>query len=177
MVCLINLLFVLIAYKYKFSLEENSIFEMFQVFLLFISMLCFLYACFSCDFKSVAFISAVFCLTFILRELDVEDFDIHNAVIILFSGTGRNILLGSLFCLAAYFIKRSHKLSDIIKNVLFPFMKGLILCGMFFTLSWVFDKNIVHINQNMLFEELAEINAYLLILILSIIYNIRYRIS
>ena len=49
--------------------------------------------------------------------------------------------------------------------------------SMFFTLSWVFDKNIVHINQNMLFEELAEINAYLLILILSIIYNIRYRIS
>ena len=61
MVCLINLLFVLIAYKYKFSLEESIVFlKCFQVFLLFISMLCFLYACFSCDFKSVAFMPVRF---------------------------------------------------------------------------------------------------------------------
>ena len=39
--CLISILFVLIAYKYTYALED-SIFEMFQVFLLFISMSMFL---------------------------------------------------------------------------------------------------------------------------------------
>jgi len=174
---IINILFLTIAYQLPQSIQEDHIYENVQVLCLFISMVIFLYASFMRDFKSIAFLSAVTCFLFILRELDVENFDIPHIFILLFSGTGKKMLFAFLILLSLYFVKKSYEVKHIIKNFIPDMNPFIILLALLFVISWVFDKEIFDTPYNLLFEELAETNAYFIIIAAALFYNMKYKLS
>lgn len=174
---LVNAFFLAVAYQLPQSIQEDNIYENVQVLCLFISMVIFLYAAVSRDFKSVAFISAVTCFLFILRELNVESFDIPHIFILLFSGTGKKILFAFLILLSLYFLKNSYGIKHIIKSFIPDMNPFIISLGILFVISWVFDKKIFDIQYNLLFEELAETNAYFIIIAAAMFFNMKYTLD
>lgn len=147
------------------SAEENGFLENMQVAFLTLGMLGFLFNCFANNLKSFAFFGALICLSFILREIDVELLDIASIIKTLGSGLGRNILMATLFIISITLILRGNVNDDL--NVLFKsnFIIVIIFAGLFLISSWIFDQKIIQTASNLLIEEISEVNAYFLIFI------------
>lgn len=147
------------------SAEENGFLENMQVAFLTLGMLGFLFNCFANNLKSFAFFGALICLSFILREIDVELLDIASIIKTLGSGQGRNILMATLFIISITLILRGNVNDDL--NVLFKsnFIIVIIFAGLFLISSWIFDQKIIQTASNLLIEEISEVNAYSLIFI------------
>lgn len=77
--------------------DENGLLENTQVALLSLSGIAFAVKSFNMerDFRLLLWMGAWFCLSFILRELDVEDFAVPQWVVLIGSGTGRNLIMGA----------------------------------------------------------------------------------
>ena len=147
--------------------KENGLLENTQAFTLTITLLFFLAPMFN-RFRSDRLLAVFFSfltLGFILRELDIETFDLPNVLILLGSGQGRNLLLavGILSTLGCALFKFRYYLDLSICFVRsrtgFATLSAGILC-------WVGDffEN-VQIPHNVLYEESLELVGYSLFLL------------
>ncbi len=155
--------------------DENNIIENTEVIFLLLALFIFTYGILSCHTRSIAFCSFTVCFGFILRELDIEQFDVPHWIIFLGSGIGRNILLAILGILAILFFIKEMNYQKLLKLMQTNFAICIYIVFFFLVCSWIFDKGVFDFQYNLIAEELSEINAYLLILISSIIYCIEYR--
>jgi hypothetical protein len=116
---------------------------------------------------------SLLCFSFFLRELDVEDFDIPHALILIGSGVGRNAVLGMAF--AAILIYAILKFSYY-KVAAVVFVKSkpgwlLITGGVFLLIGLLFEEKKGLLYHDVFIEEMCEIFGYVLILLSSIAAN------
>ncbi|PID65685.1 MAG: hypothetical protein CR975_06150 [Gammaproteobacteria bacterium] len=171
---LVNILIFQLGKTHLEWFAENGVVENIEVGFLVLASLVFAYAYRSCHTRSIALCSVVVCLGFILREVDVEDFELPAWVIFVGSGTGRNIILAVLVVIAMIsFVKEMNyeKMLLLLKSY-FAVCLYMVFC--FLLCSWLFDKAVFDFAYNLLGEELSESSAYLLILTASIIYTFEY---
>jgi len=168
---LINTIILSADYCYSLSFEENGFIENAQVLVLIISMTGFLYAALTSQIRSFALLCAVICFAFLLREVDMEDLNIPSLAITLFSGDGKYVTLLTLLCPTLYLTLKNHSLSFLVRNIAFSFKKLAALITLFFILSWIFDKSVIQTNQNAMLEELFELNGYILIFFIALLYS------
>lgn len=151
---------------------ENSVIENIQAYLLAIASSVYLMTAIfeQRSDKLIIVFCSVLCLGFLLRELDVERFDIPYALILIGSGTGRNVILTAaivviLGCAAFRF---SHY-----KAVSARFLKSrsgqlLIAGGVFLLVGQFFEKH-HSIAHHVFLEEIHELFGYFLILLSSVL--------
>ena len=122
--------------------------------------------------KLILLFFSFLCLSFVLREVDVEDLNIPSVLKYIGSGIGRNVLLA-----AGFVTMFSYAMFNIThyKNVLSSFLvskegawiitAGILLCiGEFF-------ENMNYVSHHVLLEELSELSGYVLILLVSFTYS------
>ncbi len=155
-----------IIFQYDSLHSENSILENSQIaFLVLAAVGYLLFQSSAQDERIIQVAIALLCFSFILREIDLEHLNLPSLFIALGSGIGRNILLAVLWISLgtfSYFTVK-NRVSFIKKFV--TSIEFLILTAAFLLLviSAVMDKQVISLTHNMLFEELAETNAYFLI--------------
>jgi hypothetical protein len=179
MVCTAVMALVDIAFVYQgvingasYLVDENNVLENAQAIILFLSMLVLSYALVNAEKgnRGVLFAGALACLTFFLREVDVKDFDLPQAIIFVGSGSGRNATLGALWLLVFVGIfRRFSYYKEVFSRLLFStpcflFCVGgaLLLIGKFF------EENMLGLSSYKFYEELAEMNAYCFILMAAV---------
>jgi hypothetical protein len=147
--------------------KENGLLENTQAFTLTITLLFFLAPMFN-RFRSDRLLAVFFSfltLGFILRELDIETFDLPNILILLGSGQGRNLLLavGILSTLGCALFKFRYYLDLSICFVRSRTVFADLSAGIF---CWVGDSfENVEIPHNVLYEESLELVGYSLFLL------------
>jgi len=114
--------------------------------------------------KLVSFGFSLLSLTFLLRELDVEKLDIPSFLIMLGSGTGRNLLLGSLWIILLIW---TFKYKSVEKNKIVSFLfsipgQMLMFSSLMLVLGAMMDKNIFSLQNSTtrFYEELLELLGY-----------------
>jgi hypothetical protein len=147
---------------------ENRLLENTQVILLALTTIAFLtHLLHTGKYHHLfALCGALFCFSSILRELDVETFAIPEILILLGSGTGKKVMLVSLWLfLTGYGVFNYQKIKPrcwrdlILENAtLVIFLGGCLLI-----LGGLFDRRIIDVHHYQLYEELLETNGYLLI--------------
>ena len=147
---------------------ENNLLENIQVTLLALTTIAFLtHLLHTGKYHHLfALCGALFCFSSILRELDVETFDIPEILILLGSGTGKHIMLVSLWLfLTGYGVFNYQKIKPrcwrdlILENAtLVIFLGGCLLI-----FGALLDDHIIEVYNYELYEELLEMNGYFLI--------------
>jgi len=147
---------------------ENNLLENIQVTLLALTTIAFLtHLLHTGKYHHLfALCGALFCFSSILRELDVETFAIPEILILLGSGTGKHIMLVSLWLfLTGYSVINYQKIKpqcwrDLIleKSTLVIFLGGCLLI-----FGALLDDHIIEVHHYQFYEELLETNGYLLI--------------
>lgn len=148
--------------------QENGILENTQVALLLMTALVF-------AVKSVAVVRRVrfilwmgawFCLSIILRELDVEDLAVPQWVVWVGSGMGRNLIMGigwivlGVVAIKSYpELKGSFGMIARSRTAILVFFAGILLL-----LGSIFDHESVMIERGKLVEEALETLGYFLLL-------------
>ena len=146
--------------------SEGAALENTQVIFLIISAVGFLFLLpFKHPYKTIHLAIALLCFSFILRELDLEHMDVFQIIKILGSGQGRILLLASLWAsLTFYSYNAVENKVCALKGFCFsPLFSVLLFAFLMLMAGAVLDKKIIEISQPMFFEELAEVNAYMLI--------------
>jgi len=147
---------------------ENNLLENIQVTLLALTTIAFLTHLFHTGryHHFFALCGALFCFTAILRELDVETFAIPEILILLGSGTGKRVMLVSLWLfLIGYIVFNYQKIKPRFWYDLI-FEKAtlvIILGGCLLIIGDLFDRRIIIVHHRQFYEELFETNGYLLI--------------
>lgn len=162
------------------SAEENCGIENAQVLFILVGGAFFLVAlCRHERFEDKHLFAALtfLCVTFVLRELDVQDFNLHKALTWLGSGMGRNLwLIAGWVVLFAIFLRHRRGARASFLNLLRA-KAGILLvaAGAFLIASQLFDQGVTGLPKATarFYEELIEINGYLLILLSSLICAIR----
>ncbi|MGR9086059.1 MAG: hypothetical protein ACU841_03185 [Gammaproteobacteria bacterium] len=152
--------------------KENQLLENLQVFLIMIAGLTFSQAVFLVEKSLRLFLlsGSLLSFSFILRELDVEKFDVPPFIAFLFgSGYGRNTLLAGLWlAVVIVFVKsRTHHLKIALgllgqRSGIFAVTGGLLLI-----LGGLFDDRVFDVALYQFYEELAELNGYFFLLLSS----------
>jgi hypothetical protein len=162
--------------------EDHSL-ENVQVILLFISGLVYLRTVFSVrkGHKLFPCTGALLCLSFILRELDIEKHDLPQAIILLGHGLGRNILLISLWLLITALFLRNYKhyleiAAYLLKTRSTRFM---VMGGLLLIVGDLFEDGIFGVAAYQFYEELSELDGYFFILLasLSLFFDLERRCS
>lgn len=147
---------------------ENGVLENLQVLTLVFCFLAFLFPLKDSDRQGRLLFCwfSFLCLSFILREVDVEDLDVPTALIAIGSGTGRNLMLAvgfigmgvyGLFNLAYY--KQVARSFVISKAGLLFFIAGVLLyIGGYF-------ENLGFIHHHVFWEEAIELSGYTALLL------------
>jgi len=146
--------------------SEDAALENAQVVFLMISTLGFLFIVpFRHTEKPTHIAISLLCFSFILRELDLENFNVSSLIKLLGSGQGRVLLLASLWALLAFYGYRAIENKTRYLKTFFssPLFAVLLIAFLMLIASAVLDKKIFNIGQSRFFEELAETNAYMLI--------------
>jgi len=160
------ILSVLFLYP-EINTEEDGIVETVQSIFIVLAMALFTYHAFiskEIKAKLASFGLSLLSLTFLLRELDVEKFDLPSFIIMLGSGAGRNLLLGSLWIILLLF---TFKYKSVEKNKIVSFLFSvpgqiLMFSALMLVLGAMMDKNIFSL-QNLttrFYEELLELLGY-----------------
>jgi len=143
---------------------ENGVLENIQVLTLVASFVAFLFPLKDSDREGKLLFCwfSFLCLSFILREVDVEDLDVPSVLIAIGSGTGRNLILAigfigmgiyGLFNLAYY--KQVARSFVISKAGLLFFIAGVLLyIGGYF-------ENLGFIHHHVFWEEAIELSGYM----------------
>lgn len=152
----------------KSSYAENGVIENLQAVVLAISCITFLVLGLreKAPAKLILLFCTLLCYSFLLRELDVERLNVHEAFKVIGSGIGRNITLVIGFTAMAFFAASKFNLY---KKAGIQFIKSkpgvlLLSAGMFLIIGDVFEKSrtVIH---HVFFEESFELLGYCLILI------------
>ena len=143
--------------------EENSLVENLQALNYALASLILIPAIFKNKGFHKFFLSALalLCLTFFLREVDVERLDVHPLLIALGSGTGRNIILSAGFLGLLVWFLRHHRIGfwGNLPAITSPVFIYTILAGIcLFTAEAFEDLRLVF------WEESLELSASILIL-------------
>jgi len=146
---------------------ENGLLENIQVILLTLTIVVFIMQYFFCEnshrFFSLA--GSFLCLVFVLRELDVEDLDLPQLIIMLGSGSGRNILMALLgLALFVYAVKNFRAIRVFIPAIFYETSSLTILVGLLFLIfGGLFDKGYIENVYSQFFEEILEVVGYYLL--------------
>ena len=146
--------------------SEGAALENTQVIFLIISAVGFLFLLpFKHPYKTIHLAIALLCFSFILRELDLEHMDVFQIIKILGSGQGRILLLASLWASMSFYSYNAveNKVCALKGFCFSPLFSVLLFAFLMLMAGAVLDKKIIEISQPMFFEELAEVNAYMLI--------------
>jgi hypothetical protein len=178
-VALIALLLINASFFYEVEVggnteivKEDHALENYQVILLFICGAVYLQTLFFAQKEQKLFpgAGALLCFSFILRELDIEKFDLPQIVILLGHGLGRNIMLISLWLLVTGLFIRNYKhylgiAFNLLKtrSALLMFAGGLLLI-----VGDLFEDKVFGVKFHQLYEELSELNGYFFILFASL---------
>jgi len=154
---------------------ENGLIENMQAYLLVIACAIYL-ATLAFEKRSDKLIlaaCALLCYGFVVRELDVETFDIPRALVLIGSGAGRNISLAvglAVICLYAALTDLARHAKAAIRFVRSKPGVLLMTAGVFLIIGELMEKNKA-IPQHVFVEEMAELFADVLILLSSIATN------
>jgi len=147
---------------------ENGFLENIQVLFLSLSCIIIFYLIVYQKRADKLFLSLFFltCLTFILREIDVEDFNIPYVLIFIGSGVGRNVMLTIGFLIIFFCIMFHVKhYKGVLRRYLMSRECVLVAtAGMFLCLGEVIEKSLL-VSHNMFWEEMSELIGYGLILL------------
>jgi len=148
--------------------QENGVLENTQVALLLLSGLIFLVQSFSVDrtVRCILWMGAWFCLSVILRELDVEDLSVPQWVVWLGSGMGRNLIMGiGWIVLGVLAIKSYPELKGAFGRIARSRTAIFVLAaGIMLVLGSLFDHGAVMARHGKLLEEIFETIGYFLLL-------------
>jgi hypothetical protein len=153
--------------------KENQLLENMQALLIFIAGLSYAQAVLyvrKCH-RLLPLGGALLSVSFLLRELDVEKFDVPRWVAFLFgSGIGRNTLLVCLWLMLAVFLVKNHKHCLPVALGLLTHRTGLfaILCGLLLIIGSLFENQVFNVETYQFYEELAEMNGYYFLLLSSL---------
>lgn len=151
-------------YKAQEIYGENNIIENIQVILLIITtVICLVISILFERWKSYfALPLALLCFSFLLREIDTERLDLPTSIIMMTSGSGRTLLLVTLWLSTIYCL--------LVNNTLFRAalkcfihslsMRLLCLCALCLVISYLFDKHASDFIYRTVIEETSEICAY-----------------
>jgi len=114
---------------------------------------------------------ALLCFSFLLRELDLEHLGLPALLVQLGTGTGRTLLLAALWALVLYGFVRNvtHKpyfLRQLLRSYKFAVMAVVLVL---LAISAVMDKELLPVTPARLYEELAETNAYFMMLVVGVV--------
>ncbi len=148
---------------------ENGLMEMSQALLLATTAVIFLISWRQLEkhHKFVLLSCSLLCLTFLLRELDVADFELPHFLIVIGSGTGRNIILSTawVFIAIGAFLNWQYYRGKI---TLYFFSKTgilLMIAACFLLVGAFFDHEVIKVSYYKFYEELAELNGYYFLLL------------
>jgi hypothetical protein len=176
---LIAILLIDASFIYEVEIEgnteivkENHALENNQVIMLFICWAVYLQTLFDTqkDRKLFPCAGALLCLSFILRELDVEKFDLPQIIILIGHGLGRNIMLIGLWLLVIVLFIRNYKHYLEFSIYLLMTRSALLMIagGLLLFVGNLFEDRVFSVNYHQLYEELSELTAYSLILLASL---------
>lgn len=157
---------------YRFSWVtpfEDGGMENAQVLAVSLSLVLFLLAAVSSNSSERLFYASLvlLCVSFLFRELDMEDYGLHPVITGLTSGLGRNFLLGFLWaCFLLLFLKDPQDSRTVLAKWFKSFEGRLMmLAGLLFLFAWPLDKEMFQLNSHTsrLLEELLELNGYFLL--------------
>lgn len=149
--------------------DENGIFESGQVALLCIGALGYWWLAVAgvMETRLVHGTLGLLCISFVLRELDVEHLSVPELVKLLGSGIGRNLLLLCLWVwLAGLYCRLIPNKVAFVKD----FCRSrtgiaVLVCGTLLILSALLDRGYLPLPHLRLLEELVEIHAYLMLVL------------
>lgn len=161
-----------ILYEHHEVHGENALLENLQAAFLALAALLYLVptaANAANNFLNKAF--ALLCFSFLLRELDLEHLGLPNVIAQLGSGTGRKVLLLALWGLLLFgFVRNIGDKRGFVRQLLRSYKFALMIVVLILLgLSAVMDKELLPLTPARLYEELAETNAYFLMLVLSVV--------
>ncbi|MEN7972268.1 MAG: hypothetical protein ABFR47_00385 [Verrucomicrobiota bacterium] len=148
--------------------RENGVLENTQVVFLLLSGLIFAVQSFfvARNIRIVLWMGAWFCLSCILRELDVDELAVPCWVILIGSGLGRNLIMGVGWITLGVIAIRSHselrsKFGSMVRSrtAIFVFAAGILLL-----LGSLFDRETIATAHGKLWEEASEVFGYFLLL-------------
>ncbi len=147
--------------------QENGPLENAQIVLLLLSGLVFAFKSFAVD-RSVRFIlwmGSWLCLSFILRELDMEEFTVSQWMIWLGNGMGRNLILATGWGALGIVAVRSYskwrgQLGRMVRSrsAILAFFAGILLVS-----GGLFDRETISGEHARVWEESFEIFGYFLL--------------
>jgi hypothetical protein len=148
--------------------KENSLLENLQALICGVIFFAFLWSFKKAEghIKLLLLFFSFLGFAFVLRELDVEKFDLPSIIIFWGSGTGRNGLLAVMFSITLFlYLKRFPEYFDVTKS----FFKGLIgklvlLSGFVLVFSEIVEKHMAW-QHHVMIEETLELVGFSIFLI------------
>lgn len=148
--------------------DEGDVLESLQASLLALGGLVFLAVALLAEKRfRLAFLSCfLLCLTFLLREVDVQDYQLPRLLVLMGSGMGRNLLLLSAWLALAIGMALDFRTELRTFRVCLLSQPGffMIAGGFFVVAGSIFDSQLVSLSHYAFYEELAELNGHFLIL-------------
>lgn len=169
-----NILFVYLALG-NGSLElygENNWMENGQVILLALSTMVFLWAWPQADVyqRTLLLACSIFCVSSILRELDIEKLDVPVWVVLLGSGLGKKIFLAVIWLslLSRFFIQRQYFIAQLMVYASSLTGKCILLGGVLMLLGLPFDRQWIDTTHGQFYEEIFEFSGYYCLLVAAV---------
>jgi hypothetical protein len=106
--------------------------------------------------------AALFCLSCTLREIDVEDLQVHDFWIVVGSGSGRNLILGAAWAAwIAIGFRQREAIWDLGMSILRqPVGKYFLAAAALVVAGALFDKGLVPFPNQLAWEEACELMGY-----------------
>lgn len=123
------------------------------------------------DISSLYLCGALLCFTMFVREYDVRKLDVPHFLIILGSGSLKNMIFVILWVLGVWNVVHRFRAVSRIARTTFSLRDviPLVVSMLFIVLGEFFEKRIIPVSPHVFYEELSELNGYLILLIASII--------
>lgn len=157
-----------IHYEYHHLHEEDGLLERLQAIVLLATTLLFLWLPRPTLAAAASQLGlALLSFSFVLREVDVERLPLPDLLRTLGSGDGKRYLLGLLWGgLAAWLLHQQRRSIGLVRQLLrVPYLHLLVTALLFLLVSFVMDKKLLDFTYHQLLEEVAECNAYFLLLL------------
>lgn len=143
--------------------QENGVLENAQVVFLFVSGIIFFFQSFSAGrlTRLLLWMAGWLCLSFILRELDVDKLPVPSWVVLIGSGMGRNLIMAAGWGFLAVLVIKSF--SDLKGNLWVVFKSKTAILGMVACAFLVFGAIFEELKFQLL-EESSEALGYFLLI-------------
>lgn len=161
----------IIKYELHYLHAENGLLENLQAAILMAGILpCLVFRTATPGIMAFNQAFALLCFSFLLRELDVEYLDVPLLIKMLGSGVGKVVLLILLWAgFAVVVLRKGYITAQVVHDFLESNeFKVLLLAVLLLAVSAVMDREVFSLQFSRLYEETAEIDAYLLMVLSSV---------